>query len=460
MKPKYLPFLSLGLILVGSLLLLLGSSRPIAIQLDGETYTVESRAITVQQALQDAGLVLTSQDKLFPAPNRWLGWQGALVVQRARLTEVWKAPDQFPYQTTTTERFPSNILAAAKILLYPGDQVLWNGLPVNPLQPLPPADLYSLQYVAGNTLRFQREDTSFTFSSAGDLGDLLFLHNIPLTTADLTSLPLTTPVQQTDSFTLLQAAPLQVLVNNGEIQTYAAAATVGEALAQAGLPLQGLDYSIPDPDKPLPPNGEVRVVHVREEVLLTQETIPFEKSFVPDPNLELDQTGTVEPGQYGIQVSRQRVRFADGEEISRETEAEWTAQEPVPQQVGYGTQVVVRTTDTADGPIEYWRALNVYATSYSPCRSGTEKCYYGTASGMKVQKGVVGVSKAWFSWMQGQRVYIPGYGFATIADTGGGIPGKDWIDLGYSDEDYQAWHENVTMYFLTPIPESIPWTLP
>ena len=60
---------------------------------------------------------------------------------------------------------------------------------------------------------------------------------------------------------------------------------------------------------------------------------------------------------------------------------------------------------------------------------------------------------------QASAVYVPGYGFAIIADVGA-LSSKPWIDLGYSDDDYEPWSQNVTMYFLTPIPESIPWTLP
>jgi 3D (Asp-Asp-Asp) domain-containing protein len=46
------------------------------------------------------------------------------------------------------------------------------------------------------------------------------------------------------------------------------------------------------------------------------------------------------------------------------------------------------------------------------------------------------------------QVYIPGYGFATVADIGGGIPGKRWIDLGYGEEDYQPWSKEVMVYIL------------
>ncbi|MDX9863463.1 MAG: ubiquitin-like domain-containing protein [Anaerolineaceae bacterium] len=435
MNRKIFPYLSLGLLLIGSLLLLFGSSRPVTITVNGEQLTIESRAFTVDQALQDAGILAGEQDLISPAPGQWLGWYAALKIDQARQITLWIDGQQFPFQTTTTERLPANILAEADIKLYPGDLVLWNGAPLDPLQPLNTAGYTHLQYIAGSPVRLQQEQRAFTASGTGTLGNLLFASGIPLTTADQVSASLTAPVSGLEAVSIRQAAPLKILVNNDAVETVAAAATVGDALAQAGVPLQGLDYSVPPASAPLPDNGQVRVVHVREEIILKQEILPFEKEFVAAPELLLDQVSPVTSGEYGVQVSRERVRFEDGQETDREIEAEWTAKDPVPQQVGYGTNIEVQTTSTPDGTIEYWRAINVYATSYSPCRSGTEKCYYGTASGLKVAKGVVGVTSAWFSWMQGPRVYIPGYGFAVIADVGGGIPGKQWIDLGISDDD-------------------------
>jgi 3D (Asp-Asp-Asp) domain-containing protein len=62
--------------------------------------------------------------------------------------------------------------------------------------------------------------------------------------------------------------------------------------------------------------------------------------------------------------------------------------------------------------------------------------------------------------MKLQPVYVPGYGRGIIADTGGGIPGRYWIDLGYDDENYESWHFWTTLYFLTPVPGYIPVVLP
>lgn len=65
----------------------------------------------------------------------------------------------------------------------------------------------------------------------------------------------------------------------------------------------------------------------------------------------------------------------------------------------------------------------------------------------------------WYLIMGGQPLYIPNYGFATVEDVCGGCIGKPWIDLGFSDEDFEPWSSWVTVYFLTPIPDSIIYVL-
>jgi uncharacterized protein YabE (DUF348 family) len=64
---------------------------------------------------------------------------------------------------------------------------------------------------------------------------------------------------------------------------------------------------------------------VHEVVELNQTAIPYDSEIVENPELELDQREVMQPGQYGVQVSRVRVRYEDGQEVSRNTESEWTA---------------------------------------------------------------------------------------------------------------------------------------
>jgi len=110
--------------------------------------------------------------------------------------------------------------------------------------------------------------------------------------------------------------------------------------------------------------------------------------------------------------------------------------------------------------IQYWRAVRVYTTSYSPCRSAADRCYSGTASGKAVQKGVVSVVSRWYAYMAGQPIYIPGYGYATIEDIGGGFSDRYWVDLAWSDDDYQPMEGWNTVFFLVPVPANILYILP
>ena len=42
---------------------------------------------------------------------------------------------------------------------------------------------------------------------------------------------------------------------------------------------------------------------------------------------------------------------------------------------------------------------------------------------------------------------------------GGGLPDRHWIDLGYSDDDWEGWGGWMTIYFLTPVPATVMWIL-
>jgi 3D (Asp-Asp-Asp) domain-containing protein len=133
-------------------------------------------------------------------------------------------------------------------------------------------------------------------------------------------------------------------------------------------------------------------------------------------------------------------------------ESQWVVKQPQPRVIGYGTSVVMHTAVVDGVQIQYWRSLNMYATSYHPSNTGST-----TASGLPLKKGVAAVDISLIPFYT--TMYVPGYGEVIAADIGGGVVGR-WIDLGYSDDDYVAWHQWVTVYFLWPPPANIVWIVP
>lgn len=301
-------------------------------------------------------------------------------------------------------------------------------------------------------------------TTAPTLGIALWEQGIVLTEADRLRPGALTLLAKPLQATLTPARPLDVRVGERALSLHSTATTVGEALAEIHLAPQGLEFTTPADTAPLPTSSKTPVAlhRVEETVLLRQLPVAFTTKTQPLPNEPLDTIKVVQEGAYGLQVQRVRVRYQDGVEVARTVEDAWLAQPPKPRIVGYGTKIVSQTLQTSEGVVTCWRVVRVYATSYSPCRLGVDRCSDRTFSGMTLRKGIVAVKRSWYAYMGGQKVYVPGYGFGVIADIGGGIPGRPWIDLGYSDDDYQSWHQWTTLCFVAPPPppEQIPWILP
>ncbi|GAB4452202.1 MAG: hypothetical protein OHK0041_15440 [Anaerolineales bacterium] len=362
----------------------------------------------------------------------------------------------------TEERVLSALLLQAGMTLDPQDEALVNGKPAASLDERITVSPLTLQIRRAVTVTLvtpqgQRQIQTSAFT----VGEVLKQEGIQLTAADRVDPPPASPI--TTSPTTIRytpARPLAITADGKTLQTASSARTVGEALAEAGIPLLGLDYSIPPSGDALPADGQIRVVRVSESILLTQKPIPFESDLVASPDVPLDQTQILSPGENGLSVQRLRVRYEDGAEVSRVVEEETLVRPPKKRILAYGTKVEIKTAVVDGVTIEYWRAVQMYATSYSPCRLGVPGlCSTGTSSGKTLKKGVVALRTDLYLALRGQPLYIPGYGFATVEDACGGCVGKPWIDLGYSDDDFQPWHGWVTVYFLTPVPAVIVYDL-
>ncbi len=450
----------LAILVVALVILLSPTSHHITILVEGQAMPLTTSANTVQEALQDTGITLSPEDQVTPDLNTRLseGMQIELI-QASRITLF---VDGGKKHLTTISRIPAEWLDEIGITLLEGDQLAINGEAAGLDQPIPYQTAISAEVVRSVPFSLVHAGERISLRSAAPtVGQALWEAGYILSESDLVEPAPETPLTEYLSVQLTPGKQIQVETDGKHLNLTTSANSVGEALSQVGLSLQGLDYSIPDTDAPLPTDGNIQIVRVKEDVLITQEPIAFTTTYQPVPELEIDNFNVIQTGQIGVQAQRVRIRFENGEEISREVEDQWTLIDPVDRIEGYGTQIVIRTEMTADGPIEYWRKVELYATSYSPCNLGVDWCGYTTAAGDTMRKGLAGVKPAWFRVMVGQYVYVPNYGPAKISDTGASI-NNYWIDLAYTDEEYIGWHTWTPVYFLTPVPpeENILYVLP
>jgi 3D (Asp-Asp-Asp) domain-containing protein len=303
---------------------------------------------------------------------------------------------------------------------------------------------------------------SFT-TSEPTLGRALIAAGYALYAADRITPPLDTPVEGPLEVTIERATPVTLRADGQERITRTHQRTVGGLLAELELALGGQDYSVPGPAAPLSAGLDVRVVRVSVEERIEEEDVPFETVYVPDPDMELDQQREIEAGEPGVLERRIRVRREDGRVVSEAAAGEWIAQQPRARVIAYGTRVVIRTTETPSGPLQYWRVLHVLATSYSPSTAGDKQPgdpFFGlSATGAPVVRGIVATDPRVIPL--GTHLYVPGYGTGQALDVGGAVKGFR-IDLGYDDAHLVLWNTWVDVYLLVPVPppDEMVWVLP
>ena len=352
-------------------------------------------------------------------------------------------------------------LAEAGVVLGPGDRVLVRGYPTALNEPLagPMASGIQIQHALRVTINGRPLETT-----AATVGEAVAGAGNELYAADLLQPPADWPVVDGMEIAYTASRPEVLSVDGRQVHVRTAAATTGEALAESGIPEIGLDVIQPADDQPPPDSAEIGLTRVAESVVLAQELIPFETTYQDSPEVALGREQVVQPGATGLSVTRSTVRFENGREVARNSEASTIVNPPENRIVARGTKVVNRTLAVNGAAIEYWLQMQMYATTYSPCESASGGCSYGTASGRRAGKGVVAVDPALYAYLNGQRLYIPGYGYAVIGDVGGGyivennigVSRYKWIDLGFDDgsiEDMSGW---ITVYFLAPAPATIP----
>ena len=413
-------------------------------------------AFTSGQLLRAAMYNLQPEDEVYPAPAKLNLSQRTIVLNQARPVTIQSGEAEITLFSAGA--LPADLLREAGLALFPGDVLLWEGKPLNPNEPLPLGEALTLEFVPAKRvdLQFANETLTF-FTQQESLGEALDEAGIQLRPEDTLSQDLESALEPENLVSVRLAREISVQVGSQQFTGLSAAESVGEALRDLGLPLQNLDYAQPGENQPIPTDGQIQIVRVSEEILLQTEETAYNNSYADDPDAELDTISVLVPGQIGLVVTRERLLFEDGIEKARRTDGPWKASDPSDGVLGRGTKVVVRTETVNGETIEYWRKVSVYATSYKPSSQGGGT---GTASGIPLTKGIIAVTRAWYLGMKLQPVYVPGYGRGIIADTGGGIPGRYWIDLGFDDENYESWHFWTTLYFLTPVPGYIPVVLP
>ena len=395
----YLLPLSLAFIIIP---LFLFRTKSIVLIVNGESSTYETRKLKVETFLSEVGFSLNPLDKISSNVNSSLKNINEIKIEQ--FTRYTIHNDSSDISMSSTNRLIGNVLAEAEIQYDNYSAIYLNGQVSSPSNFLSYAPFYDISV-------YSSFSNPLIDSSINEIKSI----SLEYQSSDI-DIP-TSPNYPLD---------LTLSISGTSPQQYNYLGYLDE--------FNSLSYT--------------RVI---EEVVIEQYPINFSTIYQPLSTILLDTQATIQPGEFGLEAQRNRIRYENGLEIRSTIEDTWLVRPAVNRVVGYGTDISIQSLSTPDGTIEYYRAVEFYATSYSPSRSGVDPSisWYGQVyCGGYTQFGYVAVDLDYVPC--GTSLYIPGYGYATAMDTGN-FDGA-WIDLGYDDDNWIPWSTPITVYFLTPVP--------
>jgi uncharacterized protein YabE (DUF348 family) len=431
----------------------------VTLVIDSQPYRLRTQQATVNALLNDVGVTLHPQDKITPN-DLDTPLEPRMIVQIKRAQPVTIIADGHTVTFYTHATLVEEALYEARISVAPQDKIDVEGsfsatragghsLQYTALPPSPVC--ITIRRAIPFTVRENGQETQF-YTTASSVGKALHQAGVTLYLADGITPGLNERLTPGTQITIDRSIPVTVQVDGRTLHTRTHRERVDKVLADLNVVLAGQDYTIPALNESLTDEARIKVIRVTERFVIEQEPIPFEVAWQPDPELEIDYQRLLQEGARGVRQRRIRVRYEDDAEISRNVENVYVAVPPTTKIMGYGTQIIVRTLDTPNGQIEYWRKVRMLATSYSAATAGTPASapWYGrTRLGMQMRFGIVAVDPRVVSL--GSNVYVAGYGVGFAGDTGGAIKGRR-IDLGYDDNNLVLWYRWVDVYLLTPVP--------
>lgn len=162
------------------------------------------------------------------------------------------------------------------------------------------------------------------------------------------------------------------------------------------------------------PNMLIRLEPLTNKMVFRNENSSFNTVYRDDNTMPAGTTKVIQQGSEGVNHLMVKEYYSGGQKVNEQVLQKSVLKEAVPQIIARGTYTAPAGV-VYDGQIPpYIATMYVEASAYLPT-DGSGSGY--TATGMLAQHGVVAVDPNVIPL--GTRMYIPGYGVAVAADTGG-----------------------------------------
>lgn len=249
----------------------------------------------------------------------------------------------------------------------------------------------------------------------------------------------TNTIQNGSTLTVVRAFPVSVTVNGKTRTVYTTQTTADDLAAELGFKAPNYTTATSGAIQ----NGSaINILQVTSRSLNTvDQEIPVQVIREKDDTMAIGEESVVQVGQPGSERVQVETLYNNGYTIKTNELSKTVLTNMVPTIIKEGTREVTTSRNVAGRAS---RAITMEASAYL----ATDGDGYGiTATGIPAVRGVVAVDPDVIPL--GTRLFIPGYGEAVAADTGGAIIGNR-IDLVMDSygEAMDFGRRDVTVYVL------------
>ncbi len=138
-----------------------------------------------------------------------------------------------------------------------------------------------------------------------------------------------------------RATPVFINLYGAPIPTRTHVTTVGDLLKEKGIKALEGDTVQPSLGTPLTDNTQIFIIRFGKQVVSAEEEIPAPVEKISDPNLVAGSSAVREPGAPGKKLVTYEIELKNNKEVSRRVIQEVVAIEPVKRVVTQGTKVVI-----------------------------------------------------------------------------------------------------------------------
>ncbi len=303
-------------------------------------------------------------------------------------------------------------------------------------------------------------------TSAATVGDFFDKNGIVIEDGDVLEVSETAPIEAGMQIVIHRAMPLTIVSGDQETQVKMLAGTVQEALTRANIMVGPEDEVYPVLDSYVSAGMSINVIDVQQKTVTERETIYYKEITKNDSTLAKGKTKVSTKGVNGVQENTIQITYKNGVEISRKTVSEKIVVKPVDEVTLIGTYVApkkntpppktsTKPSPSATAPKDENGKLTTVPT-VSQIHSGTLYEHRGvpgpaasiikktlvinkvtaythtgnrTATGTWPKIGTIAADPRQIAY--GTKLYVPGYGYGRVEDTGSNMhqPGTYCLDL-------------------------------